>query len=122
MDELLKAQSNLFARLLAQLLVEAMKEKGFKTTVVASEIGIGQASMSRYISGSREMPISVYMAICTYTNIDPQKIWSAAYVQASDPATLPEETRKKIALSGMFGMAANDNPRKEAEARLDAED
>jgi hypothetical protein len=39
-----------------------------------------------------------------------------------NPAMLPEETRKKIALSGMFGFAANDNPDKENEKRLDAGD
>lgn len=118
MDEKLQNQSKLFAHLLTERLVDAIKDKGFKTTVVAKEVGIGQASMSRYINDVREMPTSVSMAICKYTGIDPQSIWNAAYVQASETPELSDEEKKEIVLkklrSGMW-LAANEDGNKESE-------
>lgn len=128
MDETLKAQSDHFSMLLTQKLIDAIKEKGFKTTVVAKEVGIGQASMSRYINGAREMPMSTFMAICTYADINPQRLFNAAYTQSIhvqenvvDPSMLSEEERKRLALSGLYDLAANENPDKEYESGLDGQ-
>ncbi|MDN6683183.1 MAG: helix-turn-helix transcriptional regulator [Bifidobacterium crudilactis] len=117
MDETLKAQSDQFSMLLTQKLIDAIKEKGFKTTVVAKEIGIGQASMSRYINGVREMPMSTFMAICTYADINPQRLFNAAYTQTNaepieiNPAAMTEEQKKQWTLDHMqdYGFAANEN-------------
>ncbi len=127
MDETLKAQSDQFSMLLTQKLIDAIKEKGFKTTVVAKEIGIGQASMSRYINGVREMPMSTFMAICTYADINPQRLFNAAYTQTNaepieiNPAAMTEEQKKQWTLDHMqdYGFAANENPDKEREMESD---
>jgi transcriptional regulator with XRE-family HTH domain len=127
MDETLKAQSDQFSMLLTQKLIDAIKEKGFKTTVVAKEIGIGQASMSRYINGAREMPMSTFMAICTYADINPQRLFNAAYTQTNaepieiNPAAMTEEQKKQWTLDHMqdYGFAANENHDKEREMESD---
>jgi transcriptional regulator with XRE-family HTH domain len=127
MDETLKAQSDQFSMLLTQKLIDAVKEKGFKTTVVAKEIGIGQASMSRYINGVREMPMSTFMAICSYADINPQRLFNAAYTQSSveqiaiDPSMLSEDEKADLAMRDLgqsdFGIAAlrDGNKKKESE-------
>lgn len=127
MDETLKAQSDQFSMLLTQKLIDAVKEKGFKTTVVAKEIGIGQASMSRYINGVREMPMSTFMAICSYADINPQRLFNAAYTQsgveqvAIDPSMLSEDEKADLAMRDLgqsdFGVAAlrDGNKKKESE-------
>lgn len=126
MDETLKAQSDHFSMLLTQKLIDAIKEKGFKTTVVAKEIGIGQASMSRYINGVREMPMSTFMAICTYADINPQRLFNAAYTQtnaetvAIEPSMLPEDELADIAMNdlthGALGLAASRDKNKKRES------
>jgi len=125
MDEILKAQSKMFSFFLTEHLIDAVKEKGYKTTVVAAEVGIGQASMSRYINGGREMPMSVFMAICNYTGVNAQAIWNAAYVQANDPASLPEDLKRKAVNAkidaGGLDLAALHDPDKEASGGVDAE-
>jgi transcriptional regulator with XRE-family HTH domain len=127
MDETLKAQSDQFSMLLTQKLIDAVKEKGFKTTVVAKEIGIGQASMSRYINGVREMPMSTFMAICSYADINPQRLFNAAYTQsgveqvAIDPSMLSEDEKADLAMRDLgqsdFRIAAlrDGNKKKESE-------
>lgn len=84
MESDIQQQSKRYSQLLVDLLIEAVKERGFKTTVLAKSIGIGQATMSRYISGTREMPLSTIMAICLYTEIDPNPIFRAAYRLVTD--------------------------------------
>ena len=132
MDETLKSQSDHFSMLLTQKLIDAIKEKGFKTTVVAKEIGIGQASMSRYINGVREMPMSTFMAICSYADINPQRLFNAAYTQSSDiqvnvvdPPMLSEEEKHRIVMEkinrGGVELVASQDPMKEEYKDGDAE-
>lgn len=131
MDETLKAQSDQFSMLLTQKLIDAVKEKGFKTTVVAKEIGIGQASMSRYINGVREMPMSTFMAICSYADINPQLLFNAAYTQSSveqvaiDPSMLSEEEKHRLIMEKInrndVDLVANRDSMKEEYKEGDAE-
>ena len=118
MDEQLKAQSERYTATLTDNLIELVREKGFKTTVIADEIGIGQATMSRYINHVREMPMSVVTAICSYAGLDPARLIQATYDQLERGAA---QAMLEQAKKGTFDLAALENSDKNTRSEYDTD-
>lgn len=131
MNELLKQQSERFAHLLTERLIEKVKEKGFKTTYIAEEIGIGQASMSRYINGVREMPMSVFLAICEFASLDADDLISQVSTEITSGTTTNTTTDNEEKLAqrilakhkqDKFSTAAFEDTNKEVESEYIADE
>jgi hypothetical protein len=79
--------------------------------------------VSGRVSGKYAYSVAELDAIAPMIGLhDAFDVMSNAERTMQDPSALSEEVRKKLALTNMFGMAANTNPDKEAEKRLDAGD
>lgn len=117
MNEELQSRSERFTTLLTDSLVALIRKRGIKTTVIAEEIGIGQASMSRYISHKREMPMSVFFAVCEFIDANPRKIMDDVFSQIDD--TDADAMVRSLDAGDMetFGLAANYDENSEQEAQ-----
>lgn len=99
---------------------------GMTTQELIQKSGLRRSTYFRKMRGITDFTTSDIDALAKALDLDPILLLiKAGSDKPQDPidwASLPEDIRKELALSGMFGFAANDNPDKENEKRLDADD
>lgn len=132
MDNLLRERSELFGKYVSAEIKGAIVAQGYTQKEVAKGIDRQGANLSRWLGGKPTIPIEVALEVCNYIGVNLQKIVDRAQQRVEeelgpwppitvDPSVLSEDEIKRLALSGEYGFAANVNPDKEKEGRLDGD-
>jgi len=87
-----------FAALVGAELRGAIASRGYSAAAVARSIGNDPATLSRWLTGKREVPVSVAMAIADYVGVSLAEVMDRAY------ARLDEEVRPS-SFAGMMEAA-----------------
>jgi len=88
-----------FVDIVGEDLREAIHESELTITGIALAVGIERATLSRYLNGTRVLPLSTYIDICEAVAIDPHAIIDQAYdrliseLGPPEPSSVPRAVR-----------------------------